>query len=226
MITSALSRISFLVIALLALAVFASGCASHPQAPPATYTVKRGDTLYSIATRFGLDYHEIARRNRIGSDYRIAVGQVLTLGRSTSASRNAQPATPTSTAPEVLDPSPSWIWPAQGGAVSSTERPNGGRGLTISGRAGQDIKAAADGRVVYTGAGLLGYGQLVIIKHNETYLSAYGHTQALSIKEGDAVKAGQSIATMGNGPEGSPMLNFEIRVHGRPVDPLSLLPRQ
>jgi lipoprotein NlpD len=224
MIASALGRSSFVSSALLALAILAGGCASHPAAPPATYTVKRGDTLYAIATRFGLDFREVARRNRIGGDYRIEPGQVLTLGRSATAARN--PIVPAPRSAEILDPSPAWNWPTQGGTVSSTERPNGGQGLTISGRAGQDVKAAADGKIVYTGAGLLGYGQLVIIKHNETYLSAYGHTEALNIKEGDAVKAGQTIATMGNGPSGSPMLYFEIRVHGRPINPLSLLPRQ
>jgi lipoprotein NlpD len=188
--------------------------------------VKRGDTLYSIATRFGLDYRDVARRNRIGGDFRIAPGQLLILGRGVGAQRTAASAAPSKSAAEVLDPSPVWMWPTQGGTASSTERPNGGRGLTISGSAGQDIKAAADGKVVYTGAGLLGYGQLVIIKHNETYLSAYGHAQAINIKEGDSVKACQTIAAMGNGPSGSPMLYFEIRVHGRPVEPLSLLPRQ
>ena len=226
MIASALGRTSFVPSALLALALFASGCASHPETPPATYTVKRGDTLYSIATRFGLDYHEVARRNRVSNDYRISPGQVLVLGRATAAGRNITPSPVTPSPAEVMDPVPVWMWPTQCGTVSSTERPNGGRGLTIAGRAGQDIRAAAAGKIVYTGAGLLGYGQLIIIKHNETYLTAYGHTHTLNIKEGDVVQAGQTIATMGNGPSGSPLLYFEIRVHGRPVDPLSLLPRQ
>jgi lipoprotein NlpD len=110
--------------------------------------------------------------------------------------------------------------------VTLTTRPNGGQGLTIDGRTGQDIRAAGAGRVVYNGSGLLGYGQLVIIKHSETYLSAYGHTQAVIVKEGDAVGAGQRIATMGNGPQGTPMLYFEIRINGTPGNPLSLLPQR
>jgi lipoprotein NlpD len=107
-----------------------------------------------------------------------------------------------------------------------TTRPNGGQGLTIEGSSGQDIRAASGGRVVYTGIGLLGYGQLVIIKHSEIYLTAYGHTQSVGVREGDQVSAGQRIATMGNGPQGTPMLYFEIRVNGTPSNPLSLLPQR
>jgi lipoprotein NlpD len=88
---------------------------------------------------------------------------------------------------------------------------------------GDDVRAAAAGRVVYTGSGLLGYGQLVILKHNETYLSAYGHTQSVAVREGDAVSAGQRIATMGAGPNGAAMLYFEIRINGTPGNPLTFL---
>ena len=94
----------------------------------------------------------------------------------------------------------------------------------MSGQLGEAVRAAAAGRVVYTGTGLLGYGQLVILKHNETYLSAYGHTQSVSVHEGDTVVSGQRIATMGAGPQGDAMLYFEIRVNGTPGNPLSYLP--
>jgi lipoprotein NlpD len=123
-------------------------------------------------------------------------------------------------------PPPKWQWPVSDGTATLTSRPNGGHGLTIVGTLGEDIRAAGGGRVVYTGSGLLGYGQLVIIKHNETYLSAYGHLQSVMIKEGDAVAAGQRIATMGNGPQGSPLLYFEIRINGTPSNPLALLPQR
>lgn len=119
-----------------------------------------------------------------------------------------------------------WRWPVDSGASELTARPNGGQGLTIKGQLGQDIRAAGDGHVVYTGTGLLGYGQLVIIKHNDTYLSAYGHTQAVSVHEGDQVVAGQRVATMGPGPQGTPMLYFEIRTNGTPGNPLLLLPQR
>jgi lipoprotein NlpD len=113
-----------------------------------------------------------------------------------------------------------------GGTATLTSRPNGGQGLTVSGRLGEEIRAAAAGHVVYTGTGLLGYGQLIILKHNETYLSAYGHTQAVAVREGDAVSAGQRIATMGAGPQGDAMLYFEIRINGTPSNPLSFLPQR
>ena len=119
-----------------------------------------------------------------------------------------------------------WQWPVSGGTATLTSRPNGGQGLTVSGRLGEDIRAAAAGNVVYTGSGLLGYGQLIILKHNETYLSAYGHTQSVAVREGDAVGAGQRIATMGAGPQGDAMLYFEIRINGTPSNPLSFLPQR
>jgi lipoprotein NlpD len=113
-----------------------------------------------------------------------------------------------------------------GGVATLTDRPNGGHGLTISGKLGQDIRAASSGSVVYLGSGLLGYGQLLIIKHSDAYLSAYGHTQSVAVKEGDIVVIGQRIATMGPGPQGSPTLYFEIRSNGTPGNPLLLLPKR
>ena len=96
--------------------------------------------------------------------------------------------------------------------------------MLIDGRAGQPIVAAASGRVVYAGGGLIGYGQLIILKHNDTYLSAYGYNAKLLVKEGQVVKKGQQIATMGEGPERKPRLHFEIRRNGKPVNPRRYLP--
>jgi lipoprotein NlpD len=216
-----------------------SACASGPSRPD-TYTVRRGDTLYSIAWRHQLDYHDVARWNAIGRDYLIQPGQVLRLHppRGSVAKQSSTPATPRSRAPSTvagaarpppvapMGPPVQWQWPVESGTPLLTTRPNGGQGLTISGQLGQEIRAAGDGRVVYTGTGLLGYGQLVIIKHNDTYLSAYGHTQAVSVHEGEAVVAGQRVATMGPGPQGPPILYFEIRTNGAPGNPLLLLPQQ
>jgi lipoprotein NlpD len=215
----------------LLIAVVLAACSSSPSRAPDTYVVKRGDTLYSIAWRHGLDYRDVARWNRIGRDYVIHPGQTLIL-RQQRGTRVAPPTVTkqpqvTRAAPVVpLGPPIAWQWPVDGGTPTLTTRPNGGYGLTISGSLGEDVKAAADGKVVYTGSGLLGYGQLVIIKHNDTYLSAYGHTQTVFAKEGDWVRAGQRIAAMGNGPQGSPMLYFEIRVQGAPGNPLTLLPQR
>ena len=103
------------------------------------------------------------------------------------------------------------------------EKPGPGTGVLIDGKTGQPVVAAAAGRVVYAGSGLIGYGQLIILKHNETYLSAYGYTSSLLVKEGQEVKKGQRIATMGEGPERKPRLHFEIRRNGKPVNPRQYL---
>jgi lipoprotein NlpD len=218
--------------ALLLLAALAfSACSSTPERP-ATYTVKRGDTLYAIAWRHRLEYRDLARWNGVGRDYVIYPGQKLRLYPPSRRAAHAKSAKEQPQAPRAQSTRPAagppvrWQWPVSGGAATLTKRPNGGHGLTISGRLGEEIRSAGAGRVVYTGSGLLGYGQLVIIKHNEAYLSAYGHTQSVAIREGDAVVAGQRIATMGAGPQGSPMLYFEIRVNGEPNNPLALLPQR
>lgn len=225
------TRSSTTFFALLIAAILAA-CSSTPARVPDTYIVKRGDTLYSIAWRHGLDYRDIARWNRIGRGYVIHPGQKLVL-RPSGKRAVVQSPSPTRQTPRT-QPAPSvptgppvkWQWPVDGGTPTLTTRPNGGYGLTINGTLGEDVVAAGDGKVVYTGSGLLGYGQLVIIKHNDTYLSAYGHTQAVFTKEGDFVRAGQRIATMGNGPQGTPMLYFEIRIQGSPGNPLTLLPQR
>jgi lipoprotein NlpD len=218
-----------LVPLLVALTLLLGACASEPPRS-STYVVKRGDTLYSIASKHRVSYKDLARWNGIGRDYVIYPGQVLKLNRSAKvpvpSTARAVPRTLPTLPPVPTGPPIQWQWPVDQGRAVLTTRPNGGQGLTIEGNAGQDIRAASEGRVVYTGKGLLGYGQLVIIKHNETYLTAYGHTQAVSVREGDAVSAGQRIATMGNGPQGTPMLYFEIRVNGTPSNPLSLLPQR
>lgn len=123
-------------------------------------------------------------------------------------------------------PPPRWHWPTSGQVVSRFGSSDGSiaTGIAIAGREGQAIEAAADGRVVYAGTGLIGYGQLVIIRHNETYLSAYGYNSELLVAQGQEVRRGAQIATMGLGPGREPRLHFEIRRDGVPVDPLLFLP--
>ena len=116
-----------------------------------------------------------------------------------------------------------WLWPAQGTVLAGFDEAKN-KGLDISGKAGDAILASADGRVVYAGAGLRGYGNLIILKHNNTFLTAYAHNQILLVKEDQTVKKGQKIAEMGNSDADRVKLHFEIRRQGKPVDPARYLP--
>jgi len=199
------------------------------------YTVREGDTLYSIAFRHGLDYRDLARWNHIDNPALIYAGRRLQLfppgstskQAKASATSRAAPAPKSAPAPppKPAGPPVAWVWPASGDVVANFGDPSSiGKGIDIGGRIGDEVRAAAAGRVVYTGSGLIGYGKLVIIKHNETYLSAYGHNDALYVEQGAEVQAGQRVAAMGEGPGKRPLLHFEIRVDGKPVDPLQYLP--
>lgn len=118
-----------------------------------------------------------------------------------------------------------WSWPTEGRIVQTfLENDRSRQGIEISGSLGQPIHATEAGKIVYSGSGLIGYGQLIIIKHDKNYLSAYGHNRKILVKEGDEVTRGQRIAEMGRPPDGQPLLHFEIRRKGAPVNPLSLLP--
>ncbi|MCG3190189.1 MAG: Murein hydrolase activator NlpD [Burkholderiaceae bacterium] len=116
-----------------------------------------------------------------------------------------------------------WAWPAAGPVIAGFDEAKN-KGLTIGGKAGDPVYAAADGRVVYAGSGLRGYGNLVIVKHNNTYLTAYAHNKALLVKEDQVVRRGQKIAEMGSSDADRVQLHFEIRRQGRPIDPARLLP--
>jgi lipoprotein NlpD len=194
-----------------------------------THIVRSGETLFSIAWRYGKDPADVARWNRLGDGSLIHPGQVLYLSpRPGTSSRSAPTAsTPTpKTVPKVpTQPPPPWAWPTRGKIdVDFGGKPGTGTGVLINGIAGQAINAAASGRVVYAGSGLIGYGQLIILKHNDTYLSAYGYNASLLVKEGQTIKKGQRIATMGEGPEHKARLHFEIRRNGQPVNPRQYLP--
>lgn len=196
------------------------------------YVVRPQDTLYSIAWRYGLDFRELARWNHIGGDFHIAVGQALILTpRRMPVPASAQPA------PSRRPPQPSvrapphsappintglkWDWPT---ASSGEPRTVPGGGILLSGHVGQDIRAASAGRVVYTGSGIRGYGNLIIIKHGENWLSAYAHNRESLVHDGQQVAAGEVIGHMGEGAPNKPVLYFEIRRDGKPVDPLRVLP--
>ena len=144
-------------------------------------------------------------------------------GQSVSPAAAAAAGRPLPSLPVL--PAPPWQWPVRGPVVSAYGASEGtGSGIGIGGTLGADIKATAQGQVVYAGGGLAAYGNLVILKHNDTYLSAYGHNDELVVSEGDEVTQGQVIAKMGLGPERQAQVHFEIRRNGTPADPLGLLP--
>jgi lipoprotein NlpD len=159
---------------------------------------------------------------------------VTAAASAASAVAPAVAAAPTVPAPVVPTPPPApvvregdddinWSWPAAGNVFAGFEEGKA-KGLVISGKAGDPVYAAADGRVVYAGSGLRGYGNLVILKHNNTYLTAYAHNQTLMVKEDQAVRRGQKIAEMGSSDAERVQLHFEIRKQGKPIDPARLLP--
>jgi len=279
--------------------------APRPAGNTGRYRVERGDTLYSIAFRHGVDYRELAQWNGIATPYTIYVGQELRLANaprvttaprtstpvasagpaSTTPSKPATPPVPTPTPfepvaagsasaptpppvsthappavvataapstpvaapsaatpvvevpPKPSAPSPSpesaangevaWRWPADGQIVGTYVAGDQTRqGIDIAGQAGNPVRAAADGAVVYSGNGLVGYGELIIIKHSPGFLSAYGHNRKRLVKEGDRVKAGQLIAEMGSSSATRDSLHFEIRRNGKPANPIDYLPRR
>ena len=204
---------------------------------PQTYVVQPQDTLYSIAWRHDLDYRALARWNGIGPDYRISVGQVLSLRPATPpfetgpAKRTPSPgaaAPPGAAVPPSVAMAPSaqapasgrWMWPT---SVLQAPHAVAGGGILLQGILGQPVRAACSGRVVYVGSGIRGYGNLIIIKHDENFLSAYAHTREVAVREGQEVLRGQVMAQMGVGPHQAAALYFEIRLNGKPVDPLPYL---
>lgn len=269
------------------------GCGGNTRAPvedrvsqPAhpVYTVKRGDTLYSIAFRYGLDYRNVAFTNGIGAPYTIYPGQTIQLARAATPTAlvgsRAEPAKPGSaplttmktpgpiptgptgpTEPTVAMPAPAPVIPSVpaksvstkppttpvkqqtdtsayvGGEVKTWRWPTAGRvtrsysgsvhkGIDIGGNRGDPVVAVAPGKVVYAGTGIAGFGELLIVKHNDLYLSAYGHNDRILVVEGDTVAVGQTIAEKGSSGTDTVKLHFEIRKEGKPIDPQRLLPKR
>jgi lipoprotein NlpD len=253
-----------------------------------SHTVKKGDTLYSIALDNGVYYKDLQSWNSLDDPNRILIGQQLRLsppegsavakplqaGSPVAASQTRplveeRPLSPAGThaplsklltepkvakqpysaeayarlqrqgnplatksapaaavpeAPKVVADTGSWIWPANGKVLGGFGEA-GGKGVDIAGNAGDPVKAVAEGKVVYVGTGLRGYGQMVIVKHDSTYLTAYAHNQKLLVTEGQSVTQGQKIAEMGSSDSDRVKLHFEVRKLGKPVDPSGYLPR-
>lgn len=217
---------------------------------PTVYRVKRGDNLIRIAFQYDLDFRDIAQWNNLASPDLILAGQDLRLrppdyqGEVQVATAPAptpninttpappRPATPPANAVAAAEPGVtrnvrglSWGWPTTG-AVVRTYSPNipGRKGIQIAGDMGQTVRATSPGQVVYSGSGLPGYGRLIIVKHSDTFLSAYGYLGEIFVKEGDRVASGQDIARLGTSNDNRAVLHFEIRQNGKPVNPLQFLP--
>ena len=205
------------------------------------HRVKAGETLYSIAFEYGRDHRDVARWNRIRRPYTIYPKQKLRIipisSDKTTKNNNIKTESRMATGRKVIlvenkvqyvaNSKLKWIWPTRGKLVSTFSiRDPGRRGIDIVGRKGQPVKSAAAGRVVYRGNGLRGYGNLIILKHNETYFSAYAHTENVVVKENEKVKLGQKLADMGNTSSEKTKLHFEIRRSGKPVNPLRYLPKR
>ncbi len=218
---------------------------------PGYYSVRPGDTLTKIALENGQAWRDIAKWNGLDNPNVIEVDQVLrvappatvaakpaantvaTNNTATTASAAPAPATPqaaTQATPQATsaptssgDESLVFAWPHPGQVLTGFDETKN-KGLDFAGKAGDPVLAAADGKVVYAGSGLRGYGNLVILKHNNTYLTAYAHNQSLLVKEDQAVLKGQRIAEMGSSDADRVKLHFEIRKQGKPVDPAKLLP--
>ena len=236
-------------------ALLVSGCQSNGAPAPVanigergkTHIVQKGDTLYSIAWRYGLDHGRLAQINRIRKPYTIYAGQRLKLAgvparlSSTSKASSGKQSPKKSAAPKtvyaakpVSKPKPAftvsrlaWAWPVNGRVISRFSLSGSvNKGIDIEAKAGVQVKAAEAGSVVYAGGNLRGYGKLVIIKHDDAFLSAYGNNASLLVKESETVTKGQAIAKVGANDAKVEMLHFEIRRQGRPEDPVRHLPKR
>jgi lipoprotein NlpD len=222
-------------------------------APVATadgfYTVRRGDTLYSIALEHGADYREVAQWNSLDDPSKLSVGQVLRVtapaqqavqvgsgpagpGKiesrplgSTTPQQQQKPATVAREEPRLLEAQPlQFAWPAKGKVLAGFAEPRR-KGIDIDGKLGDPVIAAAAGRVTYVGSGIPGLGKLVVIRHDQGYLTVYAHNKDILVKEQQSVTRGQKIAELGASDAERPKLHFQIRKGAAAVDPLLYLPK-
>nr|WP_228146013.1 peptidoglycan DD-metalloendopeptidase family protein [Acinetobacter sp. ANC 4558] len=236
-----------------------TGCATKPQVnntsatryatAPNYYTVRSGDTLSGIASRYGMNYINIAEINDIAPPYKIYVGQSLRLqNNGKTQTVKTQPITqtaqierqkvniPTQTTVQstkntavVSPPTPSktstlkWVRPTNGAVLERFNLASNVKGVRFTGNAGDPVFAAANGQVVYAADGLKEYGNLILIKHIDGYITAYAHNSKLLVNSGQNVNAGQKIAEMGSSGASRTMLEFQVRQDGKPVNPENIL---
>ena len=205
------------------------------------YVVKQGDTLYSIGFRSGHGYKRLSEWNKIPPPYNLQKGQKIKLFKSKQKVRvesgkrrkkaESIKTRDSSQKTSIISNNNKkvlkfyWQWPIEGKVIKIFSQ-TGSKGIDIYGKLGQKVRAAASGKVVYSGSGLKGYGNLLIIKHNYLYLSAYANNRRLLVKEGQLVKKGQVIAEVGRVGGKQTSLHFEIRKNGNPVNPVKYLPRK
>lgn len=242
-----------LAVAAISSVLMLSGCATKPtykstgpvvqvnaQGVPNYYKVKSGDTLSQIAARYGLNYRQIGALNRLDSRYTIYAGQWIKLweGRSSVATNrpSSRPVTqqpPVQTRPPVNQPTynnptatttKGYGYPSSNPVIKNFNANSGDLGMWFSGRVGDPIVASKGGVVMYAGNGLPEYGNLIMIRHDDKYITVYAHNNQLLVKEGDQVQAGQRIATMGStGQTNQVALQFQVRENGAPIDPRAVL---
>lgn len=203
------------------------------------HIVRRHETLYAIAWQYDMDFRTLAKLNHLSPPYDLRVGQKIRFkGKLSPAPAAPKPRKVKKVKKNVskmpkrvsnpdkqryAGPVKRWYWPTKGTIIQGFAPKKGAKGIDIRGQVGQTVRASAAGRVAYSGSGIRGYGNLLIIKHNDDYLSAYAHNKRLLVKEGQWVKAGQEVALMGQSRKGVAALHFEIRRAGKPVNPLRYL---
>jgi len=208
----------------------------NPETASGQYKVVKGDTVYSIARHHGLSVTRLTGLNKLHKPYRIYPGQTLDVTGSMTdvSSHQARAPKPKSaesrqSSPETVRSKPyrgRWSWPTAGTVIGRYSGKAQRKGIEIAGKKAQAIVSAAPGTVVYRGSGLRGYGNLIIVKHDDDYLSAYAHCENIYVKEGDVIQSRQKIAGMGDSGTNRVKLHFEIRYKGKSVDPLKFLPRR
>jgi lipoprotein NlpD len=200
-----------------------NGAATGPVAA-GYYRVNPGDTLPGIAAAYGQRPQDLARWNGLTPNASVTVGQVLRVAPPPAVAGSSAPGAPGVPGAGTVAQQGALMWPLRG-PVLKPFVPGSTKGIVIGGRIGDPVKAAAAGRVVYAGSGIEAYGPLIIIKHSDSLITAYGQNSTLLVKEGDAVAQGQTIGEVGADSRGVGSIQFEVRQDGHPVDPLIWLPK-
>ncbi|WP_276329689.1 amidase activator ActS [Lelliottia aquatilis] len=241
MFAGSLTRNPLIALFCLMLTLMLAGCSGSKSGSDGSYsgsvyTVQRGDTLSKISRMTGTSVRDLARMNGISPPYTIEIGQKLKVnGSSSSGKKSSSKGKTAKVTPSYAVPQSSWppvgqrcwVWPASGKVIAPYSTSEGGnKGIDIAAARGTPVYASGAGKVVYVGDQLRGYGNLIMIKHGEDYITAYAHNDTLLVNNGQNVKAGQKIATMGSTGASTVALHFQIRYRATAIDPQRYLPAQ